>query len=240
MLTTYQRCPGEAEGRLNGVYADDTIQSFTGALLHRVIRRHLVEGPIEPEMVPQVCREEIGQGRLNEKMLAVGLRTSSRLAPVFEDVGDRYVRFQGYPEDGFRAAEVDVEVEASEGVTLVGRIDAVFTQDDGVRLVDWKSGGLGDPSSQLGFYALVWSLEHGAMPAEIEAVSVGTGERHREAVTIEWLTTVARDVSAVATELRRHLIHRRPLPLSAGPWCRYCPLSDGCAEGRAALAILDG
>ena len=241
LLTTYERCPGEAEGRLRGIYGEDSVASFTGALLHRVIRRHLEDGPIESESIPHVCRVEIGQGRLNAKMNAVGLGSSSRLEPIFASIGEKYGRFQRYPRDGFQSAEHLIEVEPVDGVTLVGKIDAVFEQEGGgLRLVDWKSGELGSPRTQLGFYALIWTIHTGTMPAEIEVVSLGTGERHAEPVTETWMESVAATVSRLATAIRRFRTTGVSLPLSAGPWCRYCPLNDECSEGQAALALLEG
>ncbi len=240
LLTTYERCPGEAEGRLRGIYGEDSVASFTGALLHRVIRRHLEDGPIEAEALPHVCRVEIGQGRLNAKMNSVGLGSASRLEPIFASIADKYERFQRYPQEGFESAEHLIEVEPVEGVTLVGKIDAVFEDQGGLRLVDWKSGDLGSSRSQLGFYALIWTLHSGAMPDEIEVVSLGTGERHAEPVTASWMGSVATAVSDLASEIRRFWATGASLPLSAGPWCRYCPLNDQCSEGQAALALLEG
>lgn len=240
LLATYERCPGEAEGRLRGIYGEDSVASFTGVLLHRIIRRHLEEGPIEPGTIPHVCRVEIGQGKLSAKMNAVGLGASSRLQPVFASIAEKYERFQRYPQAGFHSAEQLIEVEAAEGVTLVGKIDAVFEGDGGLRLVDWKSGDLGSPRTQLGFYALLWTLHTGTMPTEIEVVSLGTGERHAEPVTETWMASVATAVSDLASVIRGFLRTRVPLPLSAGPWCGYCPLIDECNEGQAALVLLDG
>ena len=66
----------------------------------------------------------------------------------------------------------------ADGVTLRGSVDAVFDDaGSGPLLVDWKTGGLGEPGIQLGFYALLWALERGEIPGRVEAVSVGTGER---------------------------------------------------------------
>ena len=240
LLTTYERCPGEAEGRLRGIYGEDSVASFTGALLHRVIRRHLEDGPIESESIPHVCRVEIGQGRLNAKMNAVGLGSSSRLEPIFASIGEKYERFQRYPQEGFHSAEHLIEVEPVDGVTLVGKIDAVFEHEGGLRLVDWKSGDLGSPRTQLGFYALIWTIHSGRMPTEIEVVSLGTGERHAEPVTEAWMDSVAATVSQLATAIRRFRTTGVSLPLSAGPWCRYCPLNDECSEGQAALTLLEG
>ena len=240
LMTTYERCPGEAEGRLAGIYGEDSIASFTGALMHRVIRRHLEDGPIPSEEIPHACRVEIGSGNLNTKMNAVGLRSSSQLEPIFLEIASKYERFQTYPDTGFDSAELHVEVDPAEDVTLVGKIDAVFIEGDTVRLVDWKTGGLGNPRAQLGFYALIWAYANERLPHEIEVVSLGTGERHTEPVTTEWLSEVAQQVSTLATIIRRHLDTGAALALSPGPWCRYCPLNQDCDEGKTALALLDG
>lgn len=214
--------------------------SFTGALMHRVIAHHLVEGPIAPEEIPFTCKVEIGAGRLNAKMAAVGIRNTAQLEPVFHEIASKYERFQAYPQDGFQDAELHIEVEPAEGVTLVGKIDAVFSGDDGTRLVDWKTGALGEGRSQLGFYALIWAYENNRLPDEIEVVSLGTGERHSEPVTSEWLTEIAGQVSELASRIRSYFDTGQSFPLTPGPWCRYCPRNEECDEGRWALALLDG
>ena len=63
-------------------------------------------------------------------MNSVGLGSSSRLEPIFASIADKYERFQRYPQEGFRSAERLIEVEPIAGVTLVGKIDAVFEPDD--------------------------------------------------------------------------------------------------------------
>ncbi|MGD2051575.1 MAG: PD-(D/E)XK nuclease family protein, partial [Acidimicrobiia bacterium] len=139
------------------------------------------------------------------------------------------------PADGFQAAEVSLEAEPADGVTLRGVVDAVFDQPDGgVRLVDWKTGALYEVEDQLAFYVLVWALEKGELPALIEAVSVGSGERHREVPDRAGAEATARRVADLVTALREAFDTGTDLERRGGPWCAFCPLLDGCAEGRAA------
>jgi hypothetical protein len=133
-----------------------------------------------------------------------------------------------------------LESEPAEGVTLRGSIDAVFDDASaGTRLVDWKTGGLGDPAPQLGFYALLWALEKHEIPGRVEAVSVASGERYEEVPSRAAVTDVAERVAAVVNDLRGSWETGEPLPRVAGPWCRWCPLLDECTEGQAAKALLD-
>ncbi|MFO7699912.1 MAG: hypothetical protein R6W79_04835, partial [Acidimicrobiia bacterium] len=47
LFVTYRRCPQQALARVRGVYAAPTRASFKGALVHRLIARHLSSGPID-------------------------------------------------------------------------------------------------------------------------------------------------------------------------------------------------
>jgi hypothetical protein len=231
---TYRRCPAAAEARFRGIYPPESQNSFTGALAHRLIARHLNNGPVED--VAQACREEIGAA-MNGKLGALGLRPS-QLAGVISEVGALYERFRRYPLDGFVGAEVSIEVEPMPGVSLIGKIDAVFS-GAGQRplLRDWKSGGLGEPADQLAFYALLWAVDKQAIPSAVEAVSLQTGERFRTDPGIAELEIVAGSISALVTDLRRGWATGvQPLRVG-GPWCAFCPLLDDCPEGRAASVI---
>jgi hypothetical protein len=125
-------------------------------------------------------------------------------------------------------------------VTLRGNVDAVFSEGDGgVRLVDWKTGSLGDPEPQLGFYALLWALERDELPGLLEAVSVASGERH-EAVPSRTDVEETADAVAGAVDRLRSVWEGGEAQRSAGPWCRWCPLLESCDEGRAAITLLEG
>lgn len=234
LFVTFRRCPEQALARLAGSYPAETAAGFVGALAHRLFRRHLVAGPIADADVGEACREEIGSG-LNEKMAALGVRRPSELRPLVERAGDLYKRFRTFGAEGFEGAEVEVRASPAEGVELVGIVDAVF-RDEGLVLVDWKTGDLGDPESQLGFYALVWALERGEIPHRVEAVSVETGERAAAAVDEAVLARIAGEVSGMISALRA--AGDGGLEARGGPWCRYCPVAEGCEEGTRVLDLL--
>lgn len=235
-FVTFERCPEQAAGRMRGVYGPESRASFVGGLAHRVFARHLNDGPIDDSELTGVCREEIGGG-MNPKLVALGLKPSE-LGSVIEEVGALYDRFRTLGADGFVGAEVLLEHEPSGGVMLRGSIDAVFDDEGGVRLVDWKTGGVGEPDSQLAFYALLWALERTEIPARIEAVSVKTGERTETVPSRALLDDTAFRAARAIDALREGWRTGEDLERLAGPWCRWCPLLDECPEGRATVDLL--
>jgi hypothetical protein len=125
-------------------------------------------------------------------------------------------------------------------VDLVGTVDAVYREDlGGHRLVDWKTGELGDPEDQLLFYALLWLMERGELPAYVEAVSVRTGERYRTVPSSADVGRVVTELGDMVGVIRSAWATGQDLARHGGPWCRYCPLLQDCAEGMAAGALLD-
>jgi hypothetical protein len=235
---TFKRCPGQAEARLQGVYGPDTRPAFLGSLAHRIFSRHLTSGSIPSEEFVQACREEIGGSALNNKLGGLELRPSA-LASAIEEVRGLYERFVRFPNEGFEGSELSLEVTPSEGVDLVGTVDAVYREDlGGHRLVDWKTGELGDPEDQLLFYALLWSMDRDELPAHVEAVSVRTGERYRTVPSTGDVGRVATEVGDMVGILRSAWAGGEGLARHGGPWCRYCPLLEDCAEGMAAGALL--
>ena len=241
LFVTYRKCPQQALARLQGVYPAPSVASFKGALAHRLIARHLTHGPIEDGDLPLVCRMETG-ANLNGQMAAIGIKPSEFRAVVAE-VSDVYTRFRSHPlaEEGPVEAEVSFADEVSDGITLKGRIDAVYGSGDSARIVDWKTGAhLGDDvDTQLGFYALAWKYRTGSMPAATEAMSLATGERVSSVPTAAGLEVIERDVAAMVTDLRSAMAAGAELERVAGPYCRWCPLLDDCSEGAAAVTLLD-
>ncbi len=233
----YRQCPEQAAGRLRGEYGPDTARSFVGGLSHRIFARHLRDGPIEAGAVQQACREEIGAG-MNPKLASLGLRPSA-LAGLIREVGDLYDRFKAQAFSGFVAAEVALEAQPAPGVTLRGAVDAVFDDDGTSCLVDWKTGRVPEAAvHQLGFYALLWALERGELPGRVEAVSVQTGERREAAPTLPEVAATADAVAGMVTALREAWSAGRDALRVGGPWCRYCPQVDECAEGQAAALVM--
>jgi RecB family exonuclease len=236
-FVAYSQCPEQAAARQRGFYGPPSKPAFIGGLAHTIFARHLSTGPVPDAELKQVCREEIGSGSLNYQLSDLRLKPSD-LERVIEEVGGLYRRFQSFPTDGFTAAEVALSVEPADGVELRGSIDAVF--DDprwGTRLIDWKTGQLGEAELQLSFYALVWALERIELPGKVEAISVKTGERFESIPSWSEAAETARAVGAMVDALRAVGVGES-LERSGGPWCRYCGILDDCPEGRAAVEVL--
>jgi len=237
-FATYRRCPGQAEARLQGVFGPDTRPAFLGSLAHRIFSRHLTSGPIPSDEFVQACREEIGGSSLNNKLGDLEMRPST-LAAAIEEVRVLYERFVKFPGEGFEGSELSLELTPAEGVDLLGTVDAVYREDlGGHRLVDWKTGELGDPEGQLLFYALLWMIDRGELPAYLEAVSVRTGERYKTVPSSQDVARVSAELGEMVDSIRTAWASGADLPRTGGPWCRYCPLLEGCSEGQSAGALL--
>ncbi len=234
----FERCPESANARFRGEYGPPSRPSFVGGLAHRIFARHLQHGPIGPKEFEQVCKEEIGgTPSLNLRMGELGLKPS-QIPALVEETRGLYDRFVKFPMDGFKGAEVSLEVEPQADVVLRGRVDAVFDDAGRVRLVDWKTGRVGGVDDQLGFYSLLWALERGVLPTAVEAISVKTGERQRYEPSLETVTALAGRVASMVTTLRTGWAEGTDLERVGGPWCTFCPLLEECPEGRAATAVM--
>jgi RecB family exonuclease len=237
LYTTYVRCPQQALGRVHGIYGPPSREAFRGSLAHKIFAKHLEEGEIEAEAFDQVCRETVGE-HLGGQMADLHMKPSEFKALVAE-VRSTYERFKTLPTDGFVAAEAPFELDGGGGITIRGRIDAVFSDPDGTRIVDWKTGSyLGDAEPQLDFYAMAWVLEHDEMPAATEASSLATGENVHRVPTPESVDRTTHDVAEMVTTLRAAVESGSDLERLAGPYCRWCPLLEDCDEGASALALL--
>ncbi len=238
LYVTYLKCPQQALARLQGVYPAPSVDLFRGSLAHRIFAKHLVEGPIPEADFAMVCRQEVGT-HLGGQMASLGLKTSDFRA-VTADVEELYESFKQVSTDGFDGAEVEVESRPAEGIRLRGRVDAVFTDEDGLRIVDWKTGTyLDDVEDQLDFYAMAWLHANRVLPARMEAISLRTGEHRVFVPTEESVAATEVRVAEMISALRSAMVAKSELARTAGPYCRWCPLLDDCDEGTAALEILD-
>lgn len=237
LYVTYLKCPQQALARLQGIYPAPSKVMFRGILAHRIFARHLLAGPIPDEEFAIVCRQEAG-AHLGASMVDLRLKPSE-FRTITAEVEQLYERFKDVPSDGFSDAEVDIESTPAEGVRLRGRIDAVFADEDGVRIVDWKTGSyLDDAEPQLDFYAMAWQLAHGSLPKRTEAVSLRTGEQRVSVPTEETVADTSARVAEMITDLRDAMARRSDMPRTAGPYCRWCPVLPDCPEGTTALEIL--
>ncbi len=237
LFVTYLKCPQQALARVHGIYPEPSVDLFRGSLAHRIFARHLVDGPIPDEEFTAVCRREAG-AHLGGTMASLSMKPSEFRA-VTAQVAQQYDTFRQLPVNGFVDAEVVVDSEPAEGVRLRGRVDAVFTDELGTRIVDWKTGSfLDDSEPQLDFYAMAWQFLHGDLPARMEAVSLKTGEKRSFVPTKEGVTETEDRVATMIEEFREAIRTRSELPRTAGPYCGWCPLLDDCVEGSTALEVL--
>lgn len=226
---SYRRCPAQGLGRYAGFFPRESKPSFRGGLAHGLIARHLQSGPLDDPY--QAAREFIGNSPLNFKMAGAGLNRPSLLGPVISEAVDLYRRFCRLPLEAFLQAEVELDHEPSPGVTLVGKVDALFV---GPLLRDWKTGPLIEPLEQLRFYALIWALRERVVPL-IEAVSLQTGESVAESPALSNLTEMAAHIADLVSLVRNDRVEQGQR--RAGPWCGRCPLLENCPEGKAAVAV---
>lgn len=238
-FVAYSQCPAMAGARFQGVFGADSVAAFKGGLSHAVFARHLAQGPIADDVFESTCKQLIGSSNLNHKVAALRLRPSE-VSGAIEEARTLYERFKKIPDVGFAGAEVLIEIDLPVDVTLVGRIDAIFDAEGGVRLVDWKTGDLGDPAEQLRFYALLWVIERGRLPSAVEAYSVRDAEPYRSTPSSTEVSATAQSVADLVDAVRAAWESGAALPLRGGPWCRYCPLLPSCDEGVASVAIIDG
>lgn len=240
LFVTYKACPQQALARLRGIYPRPTVSMFKGSLAHRIFAKHLLDGPIADADFVSVCKSETGT-HLNAQMVDVGVNTISDFTAIAEQIREMYDRFRGLSIDGFDGAEVSIQTLVGEGVTLKGRVDAVFVDEDGVRIVDWKTGSyLGATNDQLDFYALVWALSTGAPPSRTEAVSLTTGEKLLHEPTEDDLGRTEHALAHMVCALRAALASGADLVRDGGPHCAWCPLLDDCDEGQTAVRLAAG
>ena len=224
----FHQCPEQALGRFRGNYPPDSRASFKGGLTHELIAQDLRTGPIED---PQLAaRMILASDRFRHKIGPSGLAKPSLLYPAIDESVDLYRKFTLMPQEGFEDSEVQLEHEPSAGVTLIGKIDAVFS---GPVLRDWKTGPLVEPLPQLFFYALLWAFIRGVIP-RVEAVSLQTGEALGSTPTHTDLDGIAVELGEMVALVRNPPEHAERV---AGPWCRFCPMLETCPEGQAARSV---
>jgi hypothetical protein len=121
-----------------------------------------------------------------------------------------------------------------------GRADLVIGRPSGREsrrvIVDFKSGGHSPVHrDDLRFYALIEALVHDVPPRRLVTYYLDDAECEVEEVTIGVLRAALRrmlDGIAIHADLT---VDGRAPRRRIGVGCRWCPLIDGCAEGRSFL-----
>lgn len=143
------------------------------------------------------------------------------------------------------ATEVPMRAEFFTGrIILAGKPDLTIGQADGSVagkvVVDFKTGRMSPAHvAELRFYALLDALRTGVPPRLLVAYYLDAGALQAETVTEEVLfATVDRTTSAARRLVELTTGAREPAYVPS-PACRWCPVLDGCATGRAFLAERD-
>ncbi len=126
-------------------------------------------------------------------------------------------------------------------IRLSGKIDLAIGGPDGLQagkvIVDLKTGNRSSTHIEdLRFYALLETLRLGVPPWKVASYYLDSGTFVFETVTEGLLEAAARRVVDGAIKLAELLEGERPPIRRAGPTCAWCPLLDGCEDGRRARA----
>ncbi len=74
----------------------------------------------------------------------------------------------------------------------------------------------------------------------VEAISVRTGERENQVPTLSDMRQTLASLGDMVSNIRLVWQARTNAEKSAGPWCRFCPILDGCAEGQSTVVTRGG
>ena len=133
------------------------------------------------------------------------------------------------------AREMGVSTELPSGLSLRGYIDRVDISPTGlVRLVDYKTGrspGAGFEAKalfQMRFYALLWWRTADQIPARLELLYFGDGQRISYEPAEAELRATERKIMALRDAIARAAIHGFTATPSA--LCSWCSFQDACPE----------
>jgi hypothetical protein len=129
-------------------------------------------------------------------------------------------------------------------VVLSGRVDLILGRTEGhvagKAFVDFKTGGShASHTDDLRFYALLEVLRLGVPPFRVGSYYLDQGALVTEDVTEGLLEAAAHRVADGVVKLADLRSKARPPRHRPGPGCRWCPLREGCDEGRRHLARAD-
>lgn len=120
-------------------------------------------------------------------------------------------------------------------VVLRGRLDRVDEGDDGLVVIDYKTGRPTPPEQARGdeaftMYAMLVHTRFKRAPARLEWRFVETGDRVVTAREPDAFGRVRDAVLGAVAAMRAE----EAFPPSPGTWCGYCDYRDRCPEGAAA------
>jgi CRISPR/Cas system-associated exonuclease Cas4 (RecB family) len=121
------------------------------------------------------------------------------------------------------------KVQIDETLALLGRIDRIDRDGDGLHIIDYKTGALREPDPlQLQMYALIVVRKFDPAPIRASYHYLEMGEWIMQAATEEKMAQALEEirlrVAVIAAE--------REYPVSPDPLCDYCDFLEICQEGR--------
>jgi PD-(D/E)XK nuclease superfamily len=123
-----------------------------------------------------------------------------------------------------------------EPVTISGVIDAIVKTTDGLRLLDWKTGGLIRTDEQLRWYLALYSMDYPDVRLEAWAVNLFSSETilvKDFETPQQWLYT---KVKALLTSLQ--IARDNPYKTVSGQQCWYCPYAQECDSSKAKPRVM--
>jgi len=122
------------------------------------------------------------------------------------------------------------KVEVDDTLALLGKMDRIDRDSEGLHIIDYKTGAPREPDPlQLQMYGLIVVRRFEPAPIRASCLYLGTGEWITRAATEETmaqaLEDVRRQVAAIVAE--------REYPTCAGPLCGYCDFLEICRDGKA-------
>jgi hypothetical protein len=220
-----------------------TLENARGTVVHKAIELAIHwRGPVEPaEVVDEaIARLSDEEGHGPSDFLEQ-LRPAER-AQLRSFVVDRFTKFdECFPP--LKAAWRPV-TESSARVELLGgavrlstRVDLTLGAPGSKVIIDLKSGRIFPQHREdLRFYALVDALRSGQAPRLLATYSLDSARPDVEQVTEGVLQAAARRLVDGALAMSAVQREEREATRTAGPPCRWCPIADDCAPGRAYLA----
>ena len=134
----------------------------------------------------------------------------------------------------FKDAEQDDSLELPGGRVLHGRLDRIDTSDNGIDILDYKTGGIPKQDAvdsgeevQLPSYALLTSTQ----PARVEYLQVDGKIRSGACLEGEALTSLAEGVKQRLIDVLAAIEAGASLPAwGDAPTCRYCEMDGICRQ----------
>jgi putative RecB family exonuclease len=130
------------------------------------------------------------------------------------------------------AVDDHYKIEIDDSLALLGRIDRIDRDGEGLHIIDYKTGAPreADPL-QLQMYALIVARKFDPAPIRASYHCLETGEWVTQEATDETMAQALEDVRLQVTVI----VAEREYPASPGALCGYCDFLELCPEGKAFL-----